>query len=55
MLTKDERRQAIKFQDAIGEIVDAYLREGIDPALIVEVLKDEVTSDLIARRKELEA
>lgn len=27
MLTRDERNQCIKFQDAIGEIVDVYLDE----------------------------
>ena len=54
MLTRDERAQAIKFQDAIGEVVDQYLREGMDPDRIVEVLRDEASSDLAARRLELE-
>jgi hypothetical protein len=54
MLTRDERLQAVKFQDAIGEVVDVYLREGMDPDLIAEVLKDEAASDLRMRRLELE-
>ena len=41
MLTKNERHQCIKFQDAIGEVVDAYLKEGMRPELIKEVLTDE--------------
>lgn len=55
MLTRDERLQAIKFQDAVGGVVDGFLREGMDPALIIEILRDEALSDLFARRKELEA
>ncbi len=54
MLTKDERYQAIKFQDAIGEIVDQYLKEGMDVETIREVLRDEAGSDLYGRRDELE-
>ena len=55
MLTKDERKQAIKFQDAIGEIVDQYLKEGMDVETIQEVLRDEAGSDLYARRDEVSA
>jgi hypothetical protein len=54
MLTKDERRQAIKFQDAIGEIVDQFLRDGMRSDLISEVLRDEANSSLEARRHDLE-
>jgi hypothetical protein len=54
MLTKDERIQSCKFQDAIGAVVDAYLREGMLVSLIKEVLRDEANSDLDLRRKELE-
>lgn len=54
MLTEDERRRAIKFQDTIGEVVDQYLREGMAPNIISEVLRDEASSDLSARLKELE-
>jgi hypothetical protein len=32
MLIKTERQQAIRFQDAIGEIVDQYLKEGMCPS-----------------------
>lgn len=55
MLTKDERNQAIKFQDAIGEIVDQYLKEGMDVERMRDVLRDEASSDLYGRREELEA
>lgn len=54
MLTSDERAQAIKFQDAIGEIVDAFILEGMDPDIIREVLRDEANSSLEARRHDLE-
>jgi hypothetical protein len=54
MLTKDERTQVIKFQDAIGEIVDQFLREGMDTDIIREVLRDEANSSLEVRRYDLE-
>jgi hypothetical protein len=54
MLTKDERQQAIKFQDAISEIVDQFLREGMDTGAIREVLRDEANSSLEVRRCDLE-
>lgn len=54
MLTKEQTRQAVRFQDAIGEVVDQYLREGMTPELISEVLRDEASSDLATRRLELE-
>ncbi len=55
MLTKDERKQAINFQDAIADIVDQYLKEGLHIDTIVEVLIDEAGSDLDKRRQELDA
>ena len=54
MLTRDEITQANKFQDAIGQIVDQYLREGMDPDIMRKVLTDEASNDLAARRVELE-
>jgi len=53
MLSKDERSQAIKFQDAVGEIVDQFLREGMRSDIISEVLRDEANSSLEQRRHEL--
>ena len=41
MLTREQRQQAIEFQDAIGEIVDQFLREGMRQEVIREVLRDE--------------
>lgn len=55
MFTDDEKKQITNFQDALGELVDAYLREGLDPSLIAEMLNDEAQSDLFARRAELGA
>ncbi len=45
-----ERKQANGFQDAIGEIVDQYLREGMSVETMKTVLKDE--ADHIGIRKE---
>lgn len=53
-LTKAERAEAIKFQDAIGEIVDQYLLDGMPPHRIAEIMRDEANSDLVFRRTELE-
>ena len=55
MLTVDERAQAQKFQSDLAEVVDQYLREGMDPDIIAETLRDEASSDLFARRMELAA
>jgi hypothetical protein len=54
VLTKNERAQAVKFQDAIGEIVDVYLREGMSPEVIAEVLRDEA-DQARGRQLDLEA
>lgn len=54
MLTRDERNQCIKFQDAIGEIVDGYLKEGMHPDRIKEVLQDEA-NQVHGRFRDLEA
>lgn len=54
MLTQDERNQCIKFQDAIGEIVDAYLREGMHPDQVKAVLDDEA-AQVHGRFRDLEA
>ena len=51
-ISMDERRLAIKFQDAIGEIVDQFLKEGMRSDLISEVLRDEAASSE-SRRIEL--
>ena len=49
-----QRKQAIEFQDAIGRLVDQFLREGMDPSSIRVILRDEAGSDLETRRLELE-
>ena len=53
MLTKDERTQAIKFQDAIGKLIDEYLLEGMNAETMETVLIDEA-SHLRIRKEELE-
>ena len=55
MFTRDERVQAIKFQDAIGETVDQFLREGMDIDHIRKVLRDKANSRLEERRYDLAA
>jgi hypothetical protein len=52
-LSKYEREQAIKFQDAIGEIIDQYLVEGMDTKVMKSVLLDEAEA-VEARREDLE-
>jgi hypothetical protein len=54
MLTSDERLQIAKFEDAIAEIMDHYLVEGLDPETMASILHGQSTSGLFARRKELE-
>lgn len=43
MLTKQQQRQAIGLQDAIGSLVDGALRDGLPPGIIREVLNDEAS------------
>lgn len=52
-LDQAERRLAVKFQDAIGEVVDEYLRDGIRIDLLQEVLRDEADGAQ-SRKRELE-
>lgn len=54
MITREQRAQCIKFQDAIGEIVDGYLKEGMRPDLVKEVLQDEA-NQVHGRFRDLEA
>lgn len=55
MLTIDERiNQVGNFQNAIAEIVDQYLKEGMDPETVAEILRVEAGSDLYTRREELD-
>jgi len=53
VLTKDERNQAIKFQDAVEKLIDEYLLEGMDTDIMEQVLQDE-SSHLKLRKEELE-
>lgn len=41
-MTEEQRKQAIKFQDAIGAVVDQFIREGMSVDLMKEVIRDEV-------------
>ena len=54
-MTEAERKQCIAVQDAVSEIIDEYLKDGLDPEYIRTCLEDERTSDLYARRQELTA
>jgi len=53
MLTSDERKQAIEFQDAVGQLIDEYLLEGMDVDVMEQVLRDE-SSHLGLRKEKLE-
>lgn len=53
MMGRTERKQAISFQDSIGELVDEYLRAGMEIKLMKEVLEDEA-KNLYVRKRELD-
>lgn len=48
-MTEAERKQAIKFQDAVGVVVDQFIHDGMSAYLMKEVLIDE--ADHVAVRK----
>lgn len=52
-MTPDERKQSVQFQDAIGELVDQYLLNHMNPVLIKAVLLDEASA-VFSRLSELE-
>jgi hypothetical protein len=56
-LSKDDMMadsQIQKFDDAIAEVIDAYLKEGMDPDDMRLLLQEQIVSDLHGRRLELE-
>lgn len=52
-MNKAERKQAIALQDAIGELIDRNLIEGMDVETIKTILLDE-SEHLAIRKEELE-
>lgn len=54
-LTKQEITQASRFQDALGDLIDIYLAEGMKPETVADILLDESSSDIALRKRELEA
>lgn len=44
-----------RFQEELGVLVDRYLDEGVDPAELAEVLRQEASSDLATRLKEIKS
>lgn len=54
MLTKDERKQIQNFESAIADVIDSYLKEGMDPVYIFEVLRSHRTPGLYERRPDRE-
>lgn len=52
-MNKQEMIIKIAFQEAIGGIVDQFLRDGLDADFIREVLLDEANSNIEARCDEL--
>lgn len=48
-------KDAGRFQEALGDLIDMYLRDGSDPELLKDVLRQEADSDIQLRAEELEA
>ena len=53
MTTKDGRDQIGRFQDAVAELVDQYLKDGLDPDAVQMVLDDEADG-VVNRHRELQ-
>lgn len=53
-MTKDERAQLRKFEDEFNELVDSYLKEGMDPGHMMEVFRFQNAGALCERQEELE-
>lgn len=53
-MTTDERTQVRKFEDAFNEIVDSYLKEGMDPGRMMEIFRFQTAGYLCERQEELE-
>ena len=54
MRLRDEVLQLQKFDTAIAEVIDSFLKEGMDPDEIRECLNGHLVSDLHGRQRELE-
>lgn len=54
MLTSDERKQIQNFEKGLEDLIDLYLKEGIDPGTVRNVLQSHAGSDLEGRRVELD-
>jgi len=54
MLTADERTQIQNFEEAVSEVIDEYLKEGMDPDQIRDVLRGHIASDLHGRRSDMQ-
>jgi hypothetical protein len=52
MLTPDERKQLASFQNEIAELIDSYLRRGIDPTWAQRAMLEEAEG-IKARADEL--
>jgi len=52
-VTKNERKQLERFQNAVADIIDQYLENGLDPEKAKQVLEDEAAG-VIERQKEIQ-
>ena len=55
MLTSDERKQLRNFDDALADLIDRFLKEGMHPDMIKSALSNHETSDIAARMRELDS
>lgn len=51
--TKERKTQIQHFQDAVGDLVDQYLKDGLDPDSMQAVLDDEADG-VVERAKEIQ-
>ena len=55
ILTSDERKQLRNFDDALADLIDRFLKEGMHPDMIKSALSNHETSDIAARMRELDS
>lgn len=48
-MAPDERAQFRKFEDAFNELVDSYLKEGMDPGYMMKIFRFQTAGYLCER------
>ncbi len=51
----DEVKQMQNFENAVAEVIDQYLKEGMEPDDVRTILESHAMSNLRQRRMEIEA